>query len=59
MTVMQALSVGGGLEHTRHRDAVSKSTGIQTNGKVETIGNQALTDLVKENDVIYVKESFF
>jgi polysaccharide export outer membrane protein len=57
MTVMQALSVGGGL------NVRGTERGIQINrhssdGKVETIETK-MTDPVRENDVIYVKESLF
>jgi len=57
MTVMQALSVGGGL------NVRGTERGIRVNrhvngGKVETL-QSALTDPVKENDVIFVRESLF
>ena len=57
MTVMQALSVGGGLNPrgTERGIRISRHTG---NGKVETFETK-MTDLVQENDVIYVKESLF
>lgn len=57
MTVMQALSVGGGLNvrGTERGIRINRHTG---NGKVETI-EPKMTDLVQENDVIYVKESLF
>jgi len=57
MTVMQALSVGGGL------NVRGTERGIRVNrhvngGKVETL-QSTLTDPVKENDVIFVRESLF
>ena len=57
MTVMQALSVAGGLT------ARGTAKGIRVNrrgddGKVQTLERE-LTDPVKENDVIFVRESFF
>jgi polysaccharide export outer membrane protein len=57
MTVMQALSVGGGLNlrGTERGIRVNRRGG---NGKVETLQSE-LTDLLKENDVIFVRESWF
>ena len=57
MTVMQALSVGGGLT------ARGTEKGIRVNrrgadGKVSTL-ESTLTDTVMENDVIFVRESWF
>ena len=57
MTVMQAISVGGGLT------VRGTERGIRVNrhgpeGKIQTL-QTATTDLVKENDVIFVKESLF
>jgi len=57
MTVMQALSVGGGLtlRGTERGIRVNRQGG---NGKVETLKSE-LTDPVRENDVIFVSESWF
>jgi polysaccharide export outer membrane protein len=57
MTVMQALSVGGGLNvrGTERGIRINRHNG---DGKVTTIETK-MTDLVKENDVIFVKESLF
>jgi polysaccharide export outer membrane protein len=57
MTVMQALSVGGGLtvRGTERGIRINRHSG---SGKVESL-TVALTDPVKENDVIFVKESMF
>lgn len=57
MTVMQALSVGGGLSvrGTERGIRINRHDG---NGKVSTMETK-MTDLVQENDVIYVKESLF
>jgi polysaccharide export outer membrane protein len=57
MTVMQAISVGGGLT------VRGTERGIRVNrhlpaGKVEAL-QTATTDLVRENDVIFIKESLF
>lgn len=57
MTVMQALSVGGGLtvRGTERRMRVNRHG---PDGKVQTIETMP-TDRVKENDVIFVRESLF
>ena len=57
MTVMQAISVGGGLTLR------GTERGIRVNrhgpdGKVQNV-QTATNELVKENDVIFVKESLF
>jgi polysaccharide export outer membrane protein len=57
MTVMQALSVGGGLT-VRGTERGIRVNRHGDNGKVETL-RSALTDPVKENDVIYVGERLF
>ncbi|MCC6534644.1 MAG: polysaccharide export protein EpsE [Burkholderiales bacterium] len=57
MTVMQALSVGGGLNVRGTERGIRINRNVD-NGKVQTI-ESAMTDLVKENDVIHVKESLF
>jgi polysaccharide export outer membrane protein len=57
MTVMQALSVGGGLNvrGTERGIRINRHNG---DGKVTTIEIR-MDDLVRENDVIFVKESLF
>ena len=57
MTVMQALSVGGGLSlrGTERGVKVSRRDG---NGELRKI-NVNLTDALQENDVVHVKESLF
>jgi polysaccharide export outer membrane protein len=57
MTVMQALSVGGGL-NLRGTERGIRINRHSENGKVATIESK-MSDLVQENDVIYVKESLF
>jgi polysaccharide export outer membrane protein len=57
MTVMQALSVGGGL-NVRGTERGIRINRHSENGKVATVESK-MTDLVQENDVIYVKESLF
>ena len=57
MTVMQALSVGGGL-NVRGTERGIRINRQSENGKVQTFETK-MTDLVQENDVIYVKESLF
>lgn len=57
MTVMQALSVGGGL-NPRGTERGIKINRHDESGKVTAIDGK-LSDLVQENDVIYVKESLF
>jgi polysaccharide biosynthesis/export protein len=57
MTVMQALSVGGGL-NLRGTERGIRINRHSNNGKVETFETK-MTDMVKENDVIFVKESLF
>jgi len=57
MTVMQALSVGGGL-NVRGTERGIRINRHSENGKVATLESQ-MTDLVQENDVIFVKESLF
>lgn len=57
MTVMQALSVGGGLNvrGTERGIRINRHGG---NGKVQSLETR-MTDIVQENDVIYVRESLF
>ena len=57
MTVMQALSVGGGL-NVRGTERGIRVNRHSPDGKVAVIETR-MTDPVKENDVIYVKESLF
>jgi polysaccharide export outer membrane protein len=57
MTVMQALSVGGGL-NPRGTERGIKINRHDESGKVTAIDGK-LSDLLQENDVIYVKESLF
>ena len=57
MSVMQALSVGGGLS-PRGTDRGLKINRLMPDGSVRTI-DAKLTDLVQVDDVIYVKESIF
>jgi polysaccharide export outer membrane protein len=57
MTVMQALSVGGGLT-VRGTERGIRVNRHAANGAVEVL-QSTLTDLVKENDVIFVRESLF
>jgi len=57
MSVMQALSVGGGLT-PRGTDRGLKINRLMPDGSVRTI-DAKLTDLVQVDDVIYVKESIF
>jgi polysaccharide biosynthesis/export protein len=57
MTVMQALSVGGGL-NLRGTERGIRINRHSNNGKVDTLETK-MTDMVKENDVIFVKESLF
>lgn len=57
MTVMQALSVGGGLT-PRGTERGIRVSRHGVNGKVEAL-QTATTDIVRENDVIFVKESLF
>src|SRR5262245_15292086 len=57
MTVMQALSVGGGVT-PRGTDRGLKIRRRGTDGGLHAI-DARLTDLVQANDVIYVRESWF
>jgi len=57
MSVMQALSVGGGLT-PRGTERGLKINRLMPEGSVRTI-DAKLTDLVQVDDVIYVKESIF
>lgn len=57
MTVMQALSVGGGVT-PRGTDRGVKIHRAAPDGRFETI-TARLTDLVEPDDVIYVRESLF
>ena len=57
MTVMQALSVGGGVT-PRGTDRGLKIRRRAPDGTLQAI-DARLTDLVQPNDVIYVKESLF
>ncbi len=56
MTLMQALSVGGGLTVRGTEKGIRVNR--HENGKVETFEGK-MTDAVKENDVIFVRESLF
>lgn len=57
MTVMQALSVGGGLSERGSLSGmkVTRSNGDGTTKKIDV----ELTDLLQPNDVLYVKERLF
>lgn len=57
MTVMQALSVGGGLSDRGSMKGI-KVTRRNADGKTEKIELE-LTDVLQPNDVLYVKERFF
>jgi polysaccharide export outer membrane protein len=57
MTVMQALSVGGGLT-VRGTEKGIRVNRRSSDGKVSTLESK-MTDTVKENDVIFVRESWF
>jgi len=57
MTVMQALSVGGGVT-PRGTDRGLKIRRRGSDGTLNTI-DARLTDLVQANDVLYVRESWF
>jgi polysaccharide export outer membrane protein len=57
MTVMQALSVGGGVT-PRGTDSGLKIRRRAPDGSFKTISAQ-LTDMVQADDVIYVRESLF
>jgi polysaccharide export outer membrane protein len=57
MTVMQALSVGGGL-NVRGTQRGIRINRNPENGKLVTLEGK-VSDLVQENDVIFVKESLF
>lgn len=57
MTVMQAISVGGGIT-PRGSDRRVKLRRVGADGKVVE-KDAGLQDIVKANDVIYVKESIF
>ncbi|MFL9610273.1 polysaccharide export protein EpsE [Methylobacillus sp. Pita2] len=57
MTVLQALSVGGGLS-PRGTEKGVKIKRRDANGHIEII-NAKHDDLIKPNDVLYVQESFF
>jgi polysaccharide export outer membrane protein len=57
MTVMQALSVGGGLT-ARGTERGTKVKRVTGDGSVETL-EVTLTDRLKDNDVVYVKEGLF
>jgi len=56
MTVMQALSVGGGLNPRGTERGIRINR--HANGKVETLQAQ-LGDVLQENDVVFVRESLF
>jgi polysaccharide export outer membrane protein len=56
MTVMQALSVGGGLTVRGTERGIRINR--HANGKVETLQVQ-LSDMLQENDVVFVRESLF
>lgn len=57
MTAMQALSVGGGLTERGSLKGM-KVTRRKPDGSTESV-SVGLTDLLKPNDVLYVKERFF
>ncbi len=57
MTVMQALSVGGGLSDRGSLSGM-KVTRTKEDGNTEKVGVE-LTDKLKPNDVLYVKERLF
>jgi polysaccharide export outer membrane protein len=57
MTIMQALSIGGGLT-AKGTDRGIRITRRLKNGKVEEI-DVSLLDSIRANDVVYVKESLF
>lgn len=57
MTVMQALSVGGGLT-ARGTERGTKIKRVSGDGSVETL-EVTLTDRLEDNDVVYVKEGLF
>ena len=57
MTAMQALSVGGGLTERGSLSGM-KVTRLKADGKTEEVKVE-LTDLLKPNDVLYVKERLF
>ncbi len=54
---MQALSVGGGLTERGSLKGM-KVTRRKPDGSTESVSVE-LTDLLKPNDVLYVKERFF
>lgn len=58
MTVMQALSVGGGLNPRGTDRGIKINRHGGEGGKVATVDGK-LSDVVQENDVIYVRESLF
>ena len=57
MTVMQALSVGGGLT-VRGTERGLRLHRRDPGGAVKTIEPE-LTDTIRENDVVFVRESLF
>ncbi len=57
MTVMQALSVGGGISDRGSLSGM-KVTRTKKDGSTEKVGVE-LTDKLKPNDVLYVKERLF
>ncbi len=57
MTVMQALSVGGGVSGRGSKRGI-KVTRLQPDGKTKKV-NVELTDKLQPNDVLYVKERLF
>jgi polysaccharide export outer membrane protein len=58
MTVLQALSVGGGLTLRASRKDIQVSRLNRTTGKLMTLSAQ-LNDTLNADDVVYVKESLF
>jgi polysaccharide export outer membrane protein len=58
MTVMQALSVGGGLTQRGSEKGVTIKR-RDAKGEVQTLPAPGLTQLLQADDVIYVKESLF
>lgn len=57
MTVMQAVSVGGGISERGSLKGM-KVTRLKSDGNTEEV-DVRLTDLLKPNDVLYVKERLF
>lgn len=58
MTVMHALSVGGGLTQRGTTRGIQLSRPNNENGKNDTV-KVTLSDTIQQNDILYVKESLF